>query len=142
MPRKDIFHESVKIGLEKDGWVVTDDPLLVTVDETTIFIDLGLEPVYYAEKGEQHIAVEVKSFRIQSSITAFYEAVGKFCVYKTTLALSRFADLGFTLYLAVPKNIYDTFFKRRIVEETLKRYEVNYLVYNPLNDTIITWKKY
>jgi len=27
MPAKDIFHDAVRIGLEKDGWVITDDPL-------------------------------------------------------------------------------------------------------------------
>jgi XisH protein len=48
MPRKDIYHESVRIALEKDGWTVTDDPLQIAVDETTIFIDLSVEPTYFA----------------------------------------------------------------------------------------------
>ncbi|MDM3844802.1 MAG: element excision factor XisH family protein [Aphanizomenon gracile PMC638.10] len=26
MPAKDIFHDAVKIGLEPEGWVITDDP--------------------------------------------------------------------------------------------------------------------
>jgi hypothetical protein len=26
MPAKDIFHDAVRIGLEKEGWVITDDP--------------------------------------------------------------------------------------------------------------------
>ena len=39
MPRKDIYHEGVKIALEKDGWTVTDDPLQVIVDDSTIYIN-------------------------------------------------------------------------------------------------------
>jgi hypothetical protein len=27
MAAKDIFHEAVRKGLEKEGWVITDDPL-------------------------------------------------------------------------------------------------------------------
>ena len=27
MPRKDLQHEDVKIALEKEGWMITDDPL-------------------------------------------------------------------------------------------------------------------
>ena len=27
MPAKDIFHNTVKIGLEKEGWEITSDPL-------------------------------------------------------------------------------------------------------------------
>ena len=29
MPAKDIYHEAVKIALEKDGWLITDDPLVL-----------------------------------------------------------------------------------------------------------------
>lgn len=29
MSAKDIFHEAVKRGLQKEGWVITHDPLVV-----------------------------------------------------------------------------------------------------------------
>ena len=29
MPRKDTYHEAVRIALQKDGWIITDDPLEV-----------------------------------------------------------------------------------------------------------------
>ena len=29
MPRKDTFHETVKIALEKEQWLITDDPLFI-----------------------------------------------------------------------------------------------------------------
>lgn len=31
MPVKDLFHNAVKIGLQKDGWTITQDPLYLKV---------------------------------------------------------------------------------------------------------------
>ncbi|HBW87516.1 MAG TPA: fatty-acid oxidation protein subunit alpha, partial [Cyanobacteria bacterium UBA11149] len=31
MPAKDIFHDTVRSALEKDGWVIIDDPLYIKV---------------------------------------------------------------------------------------------------------------
>ena len=44
MPRKDKFHEAVKIALEKEYWNITNDPLFVpTKGGNNFFIDLGAE---------------------------------------------------------------------------------------------------
>lgn len=32
MPAKDVYHDIVKRALEKDGWRITDDPLVIRVD--------------------------------------------------------------------------------------------------------------
>ena len=139
MPRKDIYHEGVKIALEKDGWTVTDDPLQVIVDDSTIYIDLGIEPTYYAERNGEQIAVEIKSFRLQSSITSMYEALGKYCIYKTAL---RMSDFNHILYLAVPLGAYNSFFQRTLIQETMKDYSVNLIVYDITENTIISWIKH
>lgn len=138
MPRKDIYHECVKIALEKDGWTVIDDPLQVAIDETTIFIDLSVEPTYFAERNGEQIAIEIKSFRLQSSITSLYEAVGKYCIYRTALRLD---ESPFELYLAVPQPTYDTFFQRRLVKEAINEYRVNIIIYNFDSNTIVKWIK-
>ncbi len=39
MPAKDIFHNAVKRALEKDGWIITDDPL---------YLDFGGVELYTA----------------------------------------------------------------------------------------------
>jgi hypothetical protein len=139
MPRKDMYHEGVKIALEKDGWTVIDDPLQIVVEETTVFIDLGIEPTYYAERNEEQIAIEIKSFRLQSSITSMYEALGKYCIYKTALRLS---ESDYQLYLAVPSSVYNTFFQRLLIQETIKEYAVNLIIYNISDNTIISWIKH
>ncbi|NET73877.1 MAG: hypothetical protein F6K62_23945 [Sphaerospermopsis sp. SIO1G2] len=41
MARRDIFHNAARIALEKEGWIVTDDPLRIDWGGATIKIDLG-----------------------------------------------------------------------------------------------------
>jgi XisH protein len=63
MSAKDIFHDTVRSALEKDGWTITSDPLTLEPSRrATIKIDLGAHKLLSAEKGTQKIAVEVKSF--------------------------------------------------------------------------------
>ncbi len=62
MPTHDLFHDAVKHGLTKDGWTITADPLIVEFSGHDMYIDLGAEKLIAAEKDNQQIAVEVKSF--------------------------------------------------------------------------------
>src|SRR3954452_5260251 len=61
MPARDIYHETVKRALIKDGWTITHDPLKLSWGGKDMFVDLGATQLLAAEKGEQHIAVEIKS---------------------------------------------------------------------------------
>ncbi|GCL41968.1 fdxN element excision controlling factor protein [Dolichospermum planctonicum] len=73
MPAKDIFHDAVRIGLEKDGWVITDDPLRIEVGDVEMYIDLGAEQVLAAEREGEKIAVEIKSFIGTSNISQYHD---------------------------------------------------------------------
>ena len=75
---KDLFHQSVKQALIKDGWTITNDPLTIRIDRVKLEIDLGAEKVFAAEKDGQKIAVEVKSFINPSNISDFHNALGQF----------------------------------------------------------------
>jgi hypothetical protein len=57
MSAKDIFHQSVCIALEKDGWNITHDPLYLKVNDVEFYIDLGAERLIAAEKAGQKIAI-------------------------------------------------------------------------------------
>lgn len=57
MPVKDIYHNTVRAALEKDGWAITDDPLKLKWGIRELFIDLGATKLLAAQKGEQKIAV-------------------------------------------------------------------------------------
>ncbi len=70
MAAKDIFHDAVKRALEKDGWIITDDPLFIRFGGLEMYIDLGAERIFAAERNDERIAVEVKSF-IGSTSSAY-----------------------------------------------------------------------
>jgi hypothetical protein len=41
MPAKDIYHNTVRTALEKDGWTITNDPLPLKIGKRTLNVDLG-----------------------------------------------------------------------------------------------------
>lgn len=43
MPKKDLFHDNVRVALEKEGWVITHDPYFIRLGKRKGFIDLGAE---------------------------------------------------------------------------------------------------
>ncbi|MEH2378005.1 MAG: element excision factor XisH family protein [Nostoc sp.] len=56
MQALDIFHDVVKQALEKDGWLITNDPLLRRFGELDMYTDLGAEKILAAERDEEKIA--------------------------------------------------------------------------------------
>jgi hypothetical protein len=59
---KDVFHNSVKAALQKEGWTITHDPYELAVGGVEMYIDLGAEQLLGAEREGVKIAVEIKSF--------------------------------------------------------------------------------
>jgi len=57
MPAKDIYHNTVRTALEKDGWTITNDPLTLEICDRSLFVDLGAEKILAAEKQGRKIAV-------------------------------------------------------------------------------------
>ncbi|MEG4275149.1 MULTISPECIES: element excision factor XisH family protein [unclassified Microcoleus] len=80
MPAKDIFHDTVKAALQKDGSIVIREKFRVQVDEEglAMFIDMTAEELSGAEKEGRKIAVEVKSFQDRSDFYQFHGALGQF----------------------------------------------------------------
>ncbi|MFM6001943.1 MAG: element excision factor XisH family protein, partial [Sphaerospermopsis kisseleviana] len=62
MPAKDIYHDTFRKALEKDDWIITDDPLKLTWGKRDFFVDIGAKKLIAAQKGELKIAVKIKSF--------------------------------------------------------------------------------
>ncbi len=138
MSAKDIFHESVKNALEKDKWVITDDPLKFKFGEVNFRIDLGAEKVIAAEKAGEKIAVEIKSFLNPSAITDFYNALGQFLSYRLALKNNQPERI---LYLAVSLDVYKTFFKLEFSQTAIQEYKLLLIVYDPVKEIIVRWIK-
>ncbi len=136
MSAKDIFHESVKKALIKDQWIITDDPLSIRIEAMQMYIDLGAEKLISATKHNQQIAVEIKSFLQDSTLTEFYQSVGQFLIYKQALEIE---EPDRELYLAVPVDTYESFFKQLLVQEIIRRYDIKLVIYEPESEEIIQW---
>jgi hypothetical protein len=137
MAAKDIFHEAVRTGLEKEGWVITDDPLKLQVGGVEMYVDLGAEKIIAAEKDGQKIAVEIKSFIGPSNISEFHTAIGQFINYRVALE-EQYPERA--LYLAVPLATYQTFFSLQFIQTVVQRFEVKVIVYDPANEVIWQWQ--
>lgn len=137
MPAKDAFHEVVKIALQKDGWQITHDPYTLQAGTLELYIDLGAEKVVAAQKDGQKIAVEIKSFIGPSKISEFYTALGQFISYRAALQQQE-ADR--ILYLAVPSNVYDSFFTMGFIQSLLKQNQVHIVIYNTAEEAIAQWQ--
>jgi glucose-6-phosphate 1-dehydrogenase len=136
MSAKDVFHDAVKSALQKDGWQVDDKQLRVTWEEVELYIDLSAERLLAANRGSDKIAVEVKSFLENSTLYSFHSAVGQFISYRTAL---REQEGDRILYLGVPQDIYDTFFRQPFTQAVIQENHVRLIVYNPEKEEIVLW---
>lgn len=137
MSTRDLFHQAVKQALIKDGWTITNDPLTIRIDRVKLEIDISAEKVFAAEKGEEKIAVEVKSFINPSNISDFHNALGQFLSYRLALQMT---ESNRVLYLAVPIDIFNTFFQERFTQAAIIEYHLKILAYEPNKQEIILWK--
>ncbi|NEQ96080.1 MAG: fatty-acid oxidation protein subunit alpha [Cyanothece sp. SIO2G6] len=101
-------------------------------------IDLRAKRLLAAEQGAEKIAVEVKSFTKPSAISEFHTAVGQYLNYRRAL---RSQEPTRILYLAVPSQTYDEFFRLRFIEEGVKEYQLYLIVYDVENKRIVQWIK-
>ncbi|WP_019500588.1 XisH family protein [Pseudanabaena sp. PCC 6802] len=137
MSAKDAFHQVVKVALQNEGWNITADPLEIRWGAVEMYIDLGAEKVIGAERNGEKIAVEVKSFLGQSAIYEFHLALGQFINYRAVLQQQ---EAERTLYLAVPLDTYDTFFKLPFTQEIVQQNQMKLLVYDINREVIVKWK--
>ncbi|MEG4837292.1 XisH family protein [Microcoleus sp. B9-D4] len=134
---KDIFHNTVKIALQKDGWKITHDPYQLRYGVADVYIDLAAEEAIAAEKEGRKIAVEVKSLAGGSTISEFHTALGQFLNYRIAIEVSSEPER--VLYLAVPTDTYQMFLRFEPAKTVIERYEIRLIVYNPTREAIDQW---
>jgi len=133
---RDLFHQDVKEALIKEGWTVTDDPLSFKIGKMQVQMDLGAERLIAAEKGSERIAIEIKTFGNLSFITALYEAVGKYIIYRNVLKRLQPDRM---LFLALPETIFERFFEEAFIQETVQEEGINLILYNQSDKLITRW---
>src|SRR5437764_15436543 len=85
LAQRDIYHDSVKQALIKDGWTITHDPFVVAFGLHNLYVDLGAEQMLAAEREGRRIAVEVKSFIRRSEVEDLENALGQYLLYRSLL---------------------------------------------------------
>jgi len=135
---KDFYHESFRRALEKDGWTITHDPFPIRVGRISYEVDFGAEKLIAAEKGDEKIAVELKSFKGPSDVNEFHRAMGQFNDYDANLSV---IEPERTLYLAVPDEAWEEFFQEIAIQRALKRIQARLIVYNPILENLTQWIK-
>jgi XisH protein len=138
MSARDIYHDVVKTALKKDGWAITADPLTLKFSTRyKLQIDLAAEALVAAEKDNQFIAVEVKSFLAPSTVSEFHAALGQFINYRIALRLKQPERV---LYLAVPVFTYEEFFSEEVVSLSVVENAVKLLIFDPEEQEVVLWK--
>ncbi len=138
MPKKDIYHEQVRKALEKDGWIITHDPMRFRWKGRTIWPDLGIERVIAAERGVEKIAVEIKTFIEPVVLHEFYEAIGQYDIYKAALAE---LDENRLVVLAISNSVYENFISEEFASTILKIKSIPLFVYDIEQEIILQWIK-
>jgi len=137
MSARDVYHDVVKTALIKDGWKITADPLTLKFSTRyKLQIDLAAEALVAAEKDNQFIAVEVKSFLAPSTISEFHAALGQFINYRIALRLKQPERV---LYLAVPLFTYEEFFPEEVVRISIAENTVKLLIFDPDLQEVVQW---
>ncbi len=136
MPAKDIYHETVKRALEKDGWIITHDPFPLQIGRKRLSADLGAERLINAEKGTQKIVVEVKSFVGRSDVKDLEQALGQYILYRQVLN-----EMGIdrSLYLAISQPIFNSVFTIELGQVLLKNQIIKLIVFDDKSEAIVQW---
>ena len=137
MPKYDLYHETVKRALVKDGWRITDDPFVIEYEDLRVYADLGAERIIAAERENRKIVVEIKVFGSPSPVSEFEKALGQYHLYRSLL---KQTDADRDLFLAIAEEVYENFFQRPSIQTIIADQKISLLVFNPDTEEIVTWK--
>ena len=135
MSARDLFHETVKNALDKDGWIKVA-PLTLRYGTTKLEIDLGAEQIFVAQKNNIQIAIEVKSFAAASLVYEFHQAIGQYVHYRMVLRRTQPDRLP---YLALPNEIYERFFNMDFFRDSLEENQVRLLLVDRNLQEVTQW---
>jgi hypothetical protein len=136
MPAKDFYHNTVRKALIKDGWNITHDPLKLEFGSKDMYVDLGAERLIAAERANEKIAVEIKSFLGRSEMDDLEEAVGQYILYHDVLAE---LEPQRVLFLAIPHKIFLDIFDEPLGQLLLKNNRARLVTFEPRMEEIVRW---
>jgi Holliday junction resolvase-like predicted endonuclease len=136
MPAKDIYHDTVKRALEKDGWKITKENLPLRWGRKYTCVDIAAEKLFSAEKEGRKIAVEVKSFVGKSDMVELEKALGQFRLYRLAL---RKKEQDRELFLAIPKEVYNELFLSPDGFELIESEDLRLITFDIEKEAVVQW---
>ena len=136
MPARDSSHEAIKQAVINDGWVITDDPYVISYGDRFLSVDLGVSRFIGICRGDQRIAIEIKQFKGQSQVTDLEQAIGQYLLYKILL---HQVDPDRDLYLAISETTYNDIFSEPIGQLAIAEIPLKLLIINLEHQEIIQW---
>lgn len=138
MARRDDFHFVVCRALEREGWTITHDPLLLAYEDMPLQADLGAERTLAAEKAGQKIAVEVKDFDGISAANELQKMVGQMQFYQAALDDQ---EPDRELFLAISQMAWDRLFQRLSFQRAVRQNAIKLIVFDENTEVILQWIK-
>jgi hypothetical protein len=136
MPALDLIHDAVTNALTKDGWTITADPYTIVYEGLTMFADLAADRPIAAERGDNKIVVEIKSFLNRSPIEDFKNALGQYEMYRDFLQLTASER---KLFLAISARVYVNLFQQKAIQVIVQLHQLSLLVVNIEAERIEQW---
>ncbi|MFB2934949.1 element excision factor XisH family protein [Aerosakkonemataceae cyanobacterium BLCC-F154] len=133
---KDIYHDTVKTALLKDGWTITDEFFRLAIGSRSVYIDLGAQKIIAAQKEDQKIAVEIKSFLSPSPVKDLENALGQYILYRDGLNRSQPERI---LYLAIQERVYLDFFQEEIAQMVVENHQIKLMIFDEEKQEVIQW---
>ena len=136
MSRRDRFHDALRRTLEKDGWTITADPLILRLGGTDLKADLGAEKTFAAQKEGRKIAIELKEFTAISGVSELEKTMGQLQLYQWALDVQEPDRM---LFLAVNQTAYRKYFLKPLFQLAVERNKINLIIYRPDLEEIVQW---
>lgn len=93
-----------------------------------LYVDLGIEKLFAADKDGRRIAVEVKSFLGPSLVKDLEQALGQYIMYSQVLS-RQYSEC--MLYLAITQNVFSEFFSEELPQLMIELNHIKLLVFDP-----------
>lgn len=135
MSRKDFYHEQVKTALIQERWEITHDPFIFKT-EPELSTDIGAERPIAAKRGQEKIAVEIKSFLSMSQISELEKAMGQYELYRWLLQDN---EPERELYLAIPVHAYQGIFSQPIGKMIVEKLQMKLIIYDTSGKEKLQW---
>lgn len=118
MPQFDACHPQVVTALQKDGWRIDAEQVVISTEKRQGFVDVRAAREVNGTR-QQIMLVEVKCFPDRYSTTQeLYIAIGQYLIYQAIMVES---ETNIPLYLAIPDEIFETVFEasaRRAIRDS------------------------